>query len=297
MLRRFLTAALGALALAGCGSEGAGPGAEGPARVTLLLTDAPGDVETAVVTIDEIYLQGGGGKTVLMSEPVTVDLLDLANSTVTLLEEVEIPEGTYQQLRFVISGGYIAVESDGGDPDIFASSTDYDGLPDGATVTGTLQMPSLGSSGLKVDFTEPLTFEGGEKILLVDFDVSKSFGKQAGQSGRWVMSPVIKGATVTLSGGVAVTATLAAGVTLPAGKTLADFSAVLDGTPVPFALEGSSYVARFAYELPGDHTLTLQAPAGVTVTGTTPTLPHQVTVSSGGSAAVSLTITGVTAAP
>lgn len=297
MLRRLFTIALGALALASCGSEGSDPGAEGPARVTLLLTDAPGDVQEAVVTIDEIYLQGGGGRTVLLSEPVTVDLLDLANSTVTLLEEVEIPEGTYQQLRFVISGGYIAVESDGDDPDIFASATDYEGLPEGATVAGMLQMPSFGSSGLKVDFSEPLTFEGGERILLVDFDVSRSFGKQAGQSGKWVMSPVIKGATVTLSGGVTVTAVLGTGVTLPAGKTLADFSAVLDGTPVPFGLEGSSYVARFLYELPGEHALTLQAPAGVTVTGTTPALPHQVTVSSSGTAAVTVTITGVTAAP
>jgi hypothetical protein len=295
MWRNLFTAVAVVLALAGCSGGGSGPG-DGPARVTLLLTDAPGEVKEAVVTIDEIYLQGGGGRTVLLSDPVTVDLLDLANSTMTLLEEAEIAEGTYQQLRFVISGGYIAVEDDGGELDIFASSTDYEPLPDNATVAGMLQMPSFGSSGLKVDFTEALTFTGGEKILLIDFDVSKSFGKQAGQSGKWVMSPVIKGATVTLSGGVTVTAVLGTGVTLPAGKTLADFSAVLDGTPVPFVLEGTSYVAKFAYELPGDHTLTLQAPAGVTVTGTTPTLPYVVTVSSSGSAAVTLTITGVTAA-
>lgn len=297
MWRNLFTAMAVALALAGCSGDGSGPGAEGPARVTLLLTDAPGDVEEAVVTIDEIYFQGSGGKTVLLDEPVTVDLLDLANKTATLLEEVEVPEGTYQQLRFVISGAYISVERAGGNPDIYASSTTYASLPAGALVTGVLQMPSLGSSGLKVDFTEPLTFTGGEKILLVDFDVSKSFGKEAGQSGKWVMHPVIKGASLTTSGGVTVTGVLGAGVTLPAGKTLADFSAVLDGAPVPFALVGTSYVAKFPYELPGDHVLTLQAPAGVTVTGTTPVLPHTVAVSSGGTAAVTLTITGVTVAP
>lgn len=297
MLRRLFTAATAAVALAACSGDSSGPGGDGPARVTLMLTDAPGDLQEAVVTIDEIYLQGGGGKTVLLDEPVTVNLLDLADTTATLLEEVEVPEGTYQQLRFVISGGYIAVERAGGGSEIYASSTDYAGLPAGATVTGVLQMPSLGSSGLKVDFAEPLTFTGGEKILLVDFDVSKSFGKQAGQSGRWVMSPVIKGASLTTSGGVTVTGVLGTGVTLPAGKTLADFSAVLDGAPVAFALVGTSYVAKFPYELPGDHVLTLQAPAGVTVTGTTPALPYTVAVSSGGTAAVTLTITGATASP
>jgi hypothetical protein len=296
MLRRLFTAIAGAVTLAACSGDGSGPD-QGPARVTLLLTDAPGDMQEAVVTISEIYLQGGGGRTVLLDEPVTLDLLDLANSTLTLLEEVEVPEGTYQQMRFVISGGYIAVERAGGDPYIYASSTGYAGLPAGAPVTGVLQMPSFGSSGLKVDFTEPLTFAGGEKILLVEFDVSESFGKEAGQSGKWVMHPVIKGASLTSSGGVAVTLALGTGVTLPAGKTLADFSAVLDGAAVPFALVGSSYVAKFPYELPGDHLLTLQAPAGVTVTGTTPVLPYTVAVSSGGTAAVTLTITGVTAAP
>jgi hypothetical protein len=30
----------------------------------------------------------------------------------------------------------------------------------------------------------------------VDFDVAESFGKQAGQSGKWVMHPVLKGSVV-----------------------------------------------------------------------------------------------------
>ena len=115
--------------------------------MTLLLTDAPGDLQEAVVTIDEIYLQGGGGKTVLLDEPVTVNLLDLADTTATLLEEVEVPEGTYQQLRFVISGGYIAVERAGGGSEIYASSTDYAGLPAGATVTGAPRCRASGPRG------------------------------------------------------------------------------------------------------------------------------------------------------
>ena len=49
--------ALGAIApLASCSDSTSA----GNAKLSLLLTDAPGDVKTAVVTIDEIYLQGSG---------------------------------------------------------------------------------------------------------------------------------------------------------------------------------------------------------------------------------------------
>lgn len=195
MWRNLFTAMAVVLALAGCSGDGSGPDG-GTARVTLQLTDAPGDITTAMVTIEEIYLQGEGGRVVLMDEPVTTDLLTLAASTQTLLEDVEVPAGTYSQLRFVISGAYIEVERTGGATDIFASASDYEGLPGGATVFGLLQMPSLGASGLKVNFTEPLTLAEGETTLLVDFDVAQSFGKEAGQSGKWVMHPVITGEKV-----------------------------------------------------------------------------------------------------
>ncbi len=195
MWRNLFTALAVVLALAGsaCSGDGSGPDG-GTARVTLLLTDAPGEIVTAVVTIDQIYLQGGeGGRVVLMDEPVTTDLLTLADDFQTLLTDVEVPAGTYSQLRFVISGAYIEVERTGGATDIFASATDYEELPKGATVFGLLKMPSLGSSGLKVNFAEPLTLAEGETTLLVDFDVAQSFGKEAGQSGKWVMHPVITG--------------------------------------------------------------------------------------------------------
>jgi hypothetical protein len=196
MLRRVFTLALAAMAVLGCSGDGSGPD-DGTTRVTLLLTDAPGDIQEAVVTIEEIYLQGGeGGRVVLLDEPVTTDLLTLADSYQTLLTDVEVPAGSYSQLRFVISGAYLKVERDGGASDIFASATDYEGLPQGATVAGTLVMPSLNSSGLKVNFPGALTLEDGETTLLVDFDVAQSFGKEAGQSGKWVMHPVILGELV-----------------------------------------------------------------------------------------------------
>lgn len=174
----------------------------GSARLTVLLTDAPGDILEAVVTIDQIYLQGSedesGGRVVILDDPVTVNLLDLVNETLTLTDGVEIAPGTYAQLRFVISGGYIVVEGDEpGSVLLYASSPSYAGLPEDAEVDGALVMPSFAESGLKVSFPGALLLAPGATTLMVDFSVVDSFGKQAGQSGNWVMTPVLTGETVS----------------------------------------------------------------------------------------------------
>src|SRR5690606_13442481 len=146
------TAAVLALTLAGCAEQPTGVPANGDAgneagspRLTVLLRDAPGDVVEAVVTIWKVYLQGNGRVT-LMDEPVTTDLLELANSALTLVDGEDVPAGAYSELRFVITGGYIAVEQDGGGLRYYASSPSYEGLPDGVTASGTLHMPSYAQS-------------------------------------------------------------------------------------------------------------------------------------------------------
>ena len=162
-------------------------------RLAVYLTDAPGDVRKAVVTIDRVYLQGDGGRTVLREEDLTVDLLTLADSVATLVPESGVPAGTYTERRFVVSGGYLEVEGEDGASAFYASSPDYAGLPAGTALAGALQMPSFAQSGLKVQFADSLVVGGDVQHLLVDFDVRESFGRQAGNSGRWVMSPVLKG--------------------------------------------------------------------------------------------------------
>lgn len=181
-------------ALAGCG-DSAGPA--GTTSLSLKLTDAPGDVQHAFVTITEINLTGGGGgKVVLRDTPYTGDLLTLAGTTVDLVTDAEVPSGTYSGLRFVISGACIAVENESGGSDIYATDG-YDSAPCGGPATGVLQAPSYAQSGLKVALDEgTLTLVGLQKILLVDFDVEQSFGHEAGQSGGWVMHPVVTGGEI-----------------------------------------------------------------------------------------------------
>ena len=179
--------------LAGCG-DGAAPG--GTTSLSLKLTDAPGDVQHAFVTISEIYLTGEGGKVVLRDTPYTGDLLTLAGTTVDLVTDADVPSGTYAQLRFVITGACIAVENESAGSDIYATDG-YDATPCGGPATGVLQAPSYGQSGLKVVLDEAaLTLVGPQKILLVDFDVEQSFGQLAGQSGTWVMDPVVTGGEI-----------------------------------------------------------------------------------------------------
>lgn len=183
-----------ALALAGCDSAtGLRTG-----TLSMYLTDAPGDVQAAVVTIEEIYLTSGdedAPRVTLRDIPFTTDLLTLADSLHLLIEDAEIPADTYGQLRFVITGGYLQVETEGGGSAIYASSPTYAGLPAAAVVAGGLVMPSLAQSGLKVNLPGDALVVGADAsvTLLVDFDVAQSFGQAAGGSGQWVMTPVLQG--------------------------------------------------------------------------------------------------------
>jgi hypothetical protein len=258
----------------------------GQPRVTVRLTDAAGDIQAAVVTISEVNLQGANGKVVLSDDAVTTDLIDLANSTSILVDAEPVPAGTYTELRFVITGGYIEVENADGSTSIYASSPTYAGLPPGAVVTGDLQMPSLGQSGLKVSFPATDLEITEDQDLLVDFNVSESFGHQAGNSGKWVMHPVIKGAQFTSAATVLVTLKLNTGVVLPvppAGAvTLAAFRATLNGETMSFTdPDGDgTFEARFRFLLPGTYALTVQPPTGIAIT-TNFSLPVNVTVDAG----------------
>jgi hypothetical protein len=271
--------------------------------MTVMLTDASGDFKAAVVTITQINLVGSGGMTTLSNTTVTTNLLTLSNDTAKLVDNVVVQPGTYTELDFVISGGYVEVANAGGGTTIYASSPTYAGLPANATVGGTLRMPSFGQSGLKVNLPGGNVQVGTDsKILLVDFDVQQSFGHDAGNSGQWVMHPVMNATDFGLSGNVDVTAKLGAGVTLPllAGTqvTLADFSAVLTnsgGSPktlalAPSAAGSTTFAASFKYLLPGAYTLTLQAPSGMSFTAS-PAVPVNVTVASGATAPEDFTIT------
>lgn len=187
---------LGLLALTGalvaCDSS---VGAPETARVTIMLTDAPGELTQAVVTISQIYLQGSesgddeNGRVILSEDVITTDLLTLANDVQTIVDGVTIAAGTYGQLRFVIEGAYIVVEGETGD--LVYATPGYAEAPE--QVDGVLMCPSCGTSGIKVNLNGVLTLDTDSESLLVDFDVAESFGHDTATSGMWVLNPTLKG--------------------------------------------------------------------------------------------------------
>ena len=302
-IRRMVVVSLAALAvsaLAGC-SDSQGP--SGTTALSVMLKDAPGDLQKAVVTISEIDLVGSGGVHVLTPTPTTTDLLTLATTPATLVQGAEVPSGTYTELRFKITGACIAVDN-GAQPSLIYATAGYDASPCGGAATGTLQSPSFAQSGLKVTMAaNALTITGTQKILLVDFDVSQSFGHQAGGSGSWVMHPVVTGGDIQATGSVHATVQLGSGVTLPpvnnVPTTLAQFSAVLvSGASdtvgvVPLTDPGNTgvFVADFTFLAPASYTLSLKPPQGITSVTTNPATPETVVVTSGQQVTAALTVT------
>jgi Domain of unknown function (DUF4382) len=208
---------LAALVMGACDG---GTGGSGSSRVSIRLTDAPGDLKEAWVRVDRIYLmggpadsvQGGGRVDLLTTQTGWVNLLTLSGGkTAELVNGAVVPAGTYREMRFVVCEAYVVTDAG----DVYA--TNQATLPAGVTADGTLQVPSGCSSGIKVKFPsgEPVELASDAAIVTVDFDVSQSFGHQAGNSGRWVMHPVIHATAVGFAGGIAGTVAVAQGVTLP----------------------------------------------------------------------------------
>jgi len=285
---------LSVVALAACDSTDP----SGETSLSIVLTDMAGDVSQAVVMIEDIQLVGGGnGPISLMTAgPWVGDLTDLENDFTTLVDGFVVPQGTYGQLRLIIPEACIGIETEGGtdDTDEVYTSAGAVSVACEGTEAGTLQMPSLSQTGIKVVFQGPLELHSDQMIWMVDFNVEDSFGKLAGGSDRWVMDPVIHGAEFTFTGTVELTVELDDGVTLPSGVTFEDFDATLGGgSPVQLTTEGDAGTATFQYVIPGTSQLDL-ASGGVTSFTTDPAVPFDVNVGSQEVKEVTVTITGIT---
>lgn len=276
-------------------------------EVTLQLTDAVGEeVTEAWVTFTDVYLQGengdqdppGGRVYLLEAVSESFELTSLADDIAALVEEEEVPTGTYGQLRVVLSGG--CIETDDGS--VYASDDSYTRC---GTPTGELRMPSMQQSGVKV-LLDGLQVTGGQHVLLLDFDVEDSFGHAAGQSGAWVMTPVIHTSDITLTGGVEVTLDTGE-VSLPDGVGLADFSVTMlpadgDSSRVAFEAdaddEDAPWAAAFRFLIPelGPFDFRLNAPEGWIVT-VDPASPTRVELDSGASATVDWVIQSIEEEP
>jgi hypothetical protein len=294
-ITRVATLLLAAAAAAACDGGGTAPGAP---RVSIRLTDAPADLSEAWVEIEQIYLQGSGGRVDLRTTSTgLVNLLTLRNDVASLVEDAPVPAGSYSELRFVIGDAYIRTKSG----QVFA--TPGAALPPGVTPTGTLKCPSCAQSGLKVKLPGgSIDLAEETRIMLVDFDASESFGHEAGNSGQWVMHPVLHATDFVTAGAISGTVALAQGVVLPAtcgggAVKLSQFQpkAILGSDTVATGAVDSTGAYRIGYLAPGTYTLG-QAPAlafanGDSLIFASAATPPSVTVTSGTTAHADYAIT------
>ncbi|TVQ04704.1 MAG: DUF4382 domain-containing protein [Balneolaceae bacterium] len=184
---------IGTLLFSGCDSSN--DTEFGTLRV--LLTDAPGNYEAVYIDIREVRIhkssnaddEDSGWKTI-NTQPIIVDLLELTNGKYEILGEVDLEPGRYNQLRLIL----------GDQNEVVISG-----------VSHSLTTPSAQQSGLKLNINADI--EGGDMYtLLLDFDASRSIVR-AGQSGIYILKPVINTARLELSG--AIEGTVAPAEALP----------------------------------------------------------------------------------
>ena len=187
MNRSFLTAAALAslpLAFAACDD---GPTEVDPnaAALSVYLTDAPGEVKSVWIEILSASLEGEDGDVPLLAESTgLVEVTELVGRAQEIVDDAFVPDGRYGRLNLIV-GGAVLEAHDGS-----VYTREGAAHPDGLEATGTLHCPSCSQSGLKVQL-HGVEIDGGDNALVLDFDVSQSFGHPAGSSGQWVMRPVI----------------------------------------------------------------------------------------------------------
>ena len=189
-----------AAGLAAC-SSGNGSSPSGSAAANFAVTDAPscGDFTSAVVTIAGVELIGNDGTpyTLSLSSPLKQDLLKLTNGATVPLGPVTIPAGTYNQIRLILAP---STSTD-------SSPANYVTTSAGGTSQYALTTPSAQQSGYKVNGS--FTVNPGNTVdVTLDFNACRSI-VTAGNSGKYLLKPVINATPNTTTG--TITGTAAAG--------------------------------------------------------------------------------------
>ncbi|RYZ42929.1 MAG: DUF4382 domain-containing protein [Myxococcaceae bacterium] len=251
-------------------------GKDDPVRVSVKLAALPAQqIEKAVLTVSKVYLwpqERGSTEVVLRDAPLTVDLLALGNNPMALVKDVDVPPGTYGQLRLRASGGFVQLKEGSGSR-VYATSSTYEGLPAGLQVDRMLNLANPNDAPWTVDFGEDvgehLTLDEGEKTFLVDFDIARSFKTHDPLGNDPRLSPVMKGLEAGATSSLRVMIRLREGLSLPSlgEKQLGAASVILvnvGGGRTPKAVtatgEAGVFEATFRNLRPGEYTVELEGP-------------------------------------
>lgn len=140
----------------------------GPVTARFYLTDAPNpEIDSAVVTISDVSVHKTGGAFFsVLSEPVTLDLLDLQNGVTALLGEIVLEPGKYTQIRLTVDEAVVTSGED----------------------TYEVTVPS---GEIKIVRPFDVCDGGSDLEITIDFDAKKSLKYNPGKDG-FIMKPVVK---------------------------------------------------------------------------------------------------------
>jgi hypothetical protein len=165
-----------------CKKTSSGSGSSNQANLQVRLADSPfPDVSAVWIDVTDIQINyGDSGWTSLSgAHPGEYNLMDLTNGKDTLLADALVPAGKISQIRLILGDSNFIVTKSGEQID--------------------LKIPSGQESGLKVQLDQ--TVSGGVLYRLVlDFDAGRSIVK-AGNSGMYILKPVIRALSFKPSGG------------------------------------------------------------------------------------------------
>lgn len=229
-LRNLLTSVFAlVLVIAGCSTS---PQSD-TGTLQVRMVDAPIDNAKEVnVVINSVQVNNTETDTgwVTINEPKkTYNLLDLTNGAYAVLGEAELEAGTYEQIRLILDSEGNNIVFENGDKE-------------------SLFIPSGTQTGVKLNVNAEIE-PGFTYTLILDFNASKSVVK-AGNSGRYLLKPVIRATNLATTGKIAGTvlpAEAEAKVHAIAGEdTLTTtFANTTDGTYELVGLEDGAYTVAF----------------------------------------------------
>lgn len=161
----------------------------GTGTLEVQLHDAPANYEEVNVFVESVEVNNGQseeGWVEISSPQQSYDLLTLTNGATEVLGSAELEEGTYEQIRLILSSNGHSVVIDGTEHDMFVPSGEQTGI----------------KLNVNAEIEPDITY-----TLLLDFDAARSVVERGNeQSGiEYLLKPVISASNEAITGNIAGT--------------------------------------------------------------------------------------------
>jgi len=177
--------AVGSFIFLSC-NKSSGSSSGGPSHLQVMLTDDPASYSAVYIDVQKVEVNvssdsgtNTGWQTVNVLRPGVYNLLNFSNGIDTLLAAADLPAGNLSQMRLIL----------GSNNSVVTNGQSY-----------PLTTPSAQQSGLKFNIHSTLT-AGIVYRLWIDFDASRSI-VSAGNSGKYLLKPVIRTYTEAIGGSI-----------------------------------------------------------------------------------------------